>query len=153
MRRYLRLALGLTLVPIILSGCGEIQSSSPSPESLTNPTRMAEPSDRDWFRQLSTSDFDSVIQASRGHYVVLVRNDNCRPCNEMSRSIYSALELRPDSVSVGTVDTDSNPELTDELRIRTVPTTLLYHDGALVSRVEGSMSARKFTDWFLLHAS
>ena len=107
--------------------------------------RQAEGVGRDWFRELTSADYDTVIKNSRGMYVVLFRNDDCRPCDDMSRSMSTIEKAEP--ISVGIVNIDNSFQLGEQMSITGVPTTFIYQDGSEVARSYGSMNSRKFVEW------
>jgi thioredoxin-like negative regulator of GroEL len=131
---------------VLVAGCSPqsdpVSSASPS----ISVVRQAEGVQRDWFRDLTTADFEAVTKGYPGLYVVLARNDNCRPCNDMARSIYSTENIEP-PIGVGVVDIDQSPEIADSLGITAIPTTLIYRNGAVVARQQGALSTRQFLDW------
>ena len=141
------LAAGSLLLPIVLliGGCSGQGVTAPASIQGETVDRQAEGIGRDWFRDLTSADYDTVIKDSRGMYVVLFRNDNCRPCDDMSRSI-STIEKAPPA-SVGVVNIDNDFELARQMNIRGVPTTVIYQDGSQVARNDGSMTSRKFVEW------
>mgnify|MGYP001416307669 CR=1 FL=1 len=50
-------------------------------------------------------------------------------------------------VVVGKVDTDLESELSQSLRIRSIPTLILFRGGKEVARVSGAMSAAALERW------
>jgi len=108
---------------------------------------------RDWRRELTMSDYSTVVEGSSGLYVVLVKADACgKPCSDMSRSVTNVLEVWRSRASFGTVNPETAPELADYLKIRSLPTTFLYRDGVVVAQTIGAMSENKFADWMIQHA-
>jgi thioredoxin-like negative regulator of GroEL len=145
-----RRPIGAIFVPIalLIGACSGPGLSAPASIQAEAIDRQAGAVERDWFRDLNSAEYDTVIKNSRGTYVVLLRNSNCAPCDQMSRSIRSLEpyggENRP---NVGVVDIESNFEIYQKLNIRSVPTTIVYRDGSQVARTSGSMDSRKFSDW------
>ena len=82
-----------------------------APASIQSLTvgRQAERVGRDWFRELTSADFDKVMKNSGEMYVVRFRNDDCRPCYDTGRSI-STIEKAP-AIRVGVVNIDNDFEL------------------------------------------
>jgi len=63
----------------------------------------------------------------------------CRPCL-MLGPIVEELSNEYDNVRIGKVDVDENPETTQELGIRSIPTILVYKDGMIVEKHVGNAS-------------
>ena len=144
-----RRAVAVIFVPMALllgacSGPGVTAPASIQPETVD---RQAGGVERDWFRDLNSAEYDTVIKNSTGTDVVLLRNSNCAPGDQMSRSIRS---LEPyggeNGPNVGVVDIESNFEIYQKLNIRSVPTTIVYRDGSKVARTRGSMDSRRFSE-------
>ncbi len=63
----------------------------------------------------------------------------CGPCRMLS-PILDEIESESDSVSVGSVDVESNTELSAEFGIRNVPSTFILKDGEIVGKIIGAKS-------------
>jgi thioredoxin-like negative regulator of GroEL len=131
---------------LLVGGCSSQEATAPASPAAESAVRQAEGLGRDWYRELNSDNYDTVIKNSRGMYIVLVRGSDCRPCNDMSRSISTIERIEP-PIGFGIVNIDENFELPQRLGIRAVPTTLVYRDGALIGRQQGSMPSEKFVRW------
>jgi thioredoxin 1 len=63
----------------------------------------------------------------------------CRPCLALS-PIVEELSNEYDNVRIGKVDVDENPETSQKLGIRSIPTILIYKDGQIVEKHVGGAS-------------
>lgn len=63
----------------------------------------------------------------------------CRPCL-MLGPIVEELSNEYDNVKIGKVDVDENPETSQQLGIRSIPTILIYKDGQIVEKHVGGAS-------------
>ena len=63
----------------------------------------------------------------------------CRPCLALS-PIVEELSNEYDNVRIGKVDVDENPETSQQLGIRSIPTILIYKDGQIVEKHVGGAS-------------
>jgi thioredoxin-like negative regulator of GroEL len=70
----------------------------------------------------------------------------------MSRTVANVLDSRNRPANYGTVTPDNEFDLTNYLRIKSLPTTLLYRDGVLIAQTSGAMPEYKFTEWMGEHA-
>lgn len=139
-------------VSVLLVGCSPQSDPVTSAKPSISVNRKADGVQRDWFRDITSADFDTATKGSQGTYIVLIRNSDCRPCNDMSRSIYSIEKVEP-PIGVGVVDIDQSPEIADSLGITGIPTTLIFRNGAEVARQRGSLSRDKFFDWIRPYAN
>ena len=83
--------------------------------------------------------FDAeVIQAS-GFVAVEFSAEWCGPCHLMTPIVQDvARELAP-SLRVLAMDADANVATTTRLGVRSLPTMLVFRDGALVARIVGAV--------------
>jgi thioredoxin 1 len=63
----------------------------------------------------------------------------CRPCL-MLGPIVEELSNEYDNVRIGKIDVDENPETSQQLGIRSIPTILVYKDGMIVEKHVGGAS-------------
>ena len=63
----------------------------------------------------------------------------CRPCL-MLGPIVEELSNEYDNVKIGKIDVDENPETSQQLGIRSIPTILIYKDGQIVEKHVGGAS-------------
>jgi thiol-disulfide isomerase/thioredoxin len=67
----------------------------------------------------------------------------CGPCKMLSKAL-SSIES---PVEIEEVDIEANPELTQQFKIRGVPTLVLVEDDTELKRKVGAMSAEEFLNW------
>jgi thioredoxin 1 len=90
---------------------------------------------------LTETAFDETIA---GHRIVLVdvTASWCPPCRRFAPIFAKASEDHPDLV-FATLDADGERGLARRLKIRAVPTLLIYRDAVLVHRRSGAVRAAK----------
>ena len=67
----------------------------------------------------------------------------CGPCKMLAKTM-STIES---PVPIEEVDIDSNPTLTQQFRVRGVPTLVIVEDDVEVKRKVGVMSGPEFLEW------
>ncbi len=70
----------------------------------------------------------------------------CGPCRAMAPQFAAAAQARPD-VRFAKLDTEAARQTSARLGIRSIPTMILFKDGAEVDRVSGAMSAQQLLGW------
>ena len=71
----------------------------------------------------------------------------CGPCKTVA-PILDALSLEyQDKVTIVKMNIDENPETPTDLGIRSIPTMILYNNGALVDQRVGAMKKQDIIDW------
>lgn len=65
----------------------------------------------------------------------------CSPCIMMKPYIEEAAHTLGDKIHYERIDIDQNPDLADLFQIRSVPTTLIFKDGAIKWRQSGVFPA------------
>lgn len=84
------------------------------------------------------SKFNEVINS---HPVVLVDfyADWCGPCKAMSPELTKLKNYYGDKLKLVKINTEKNQKLATKFAIRSIPTLVLYKDGAQVARKSGGM--------------
>lgn len=89
-------------------------------------------------RSISDDNFDE--ETSSGLAVVLFSSSWCAPCQEMKRTITTqCMSKHSSKAKFFVVDTDYNAEAVATFNVRSIPSTLLFKDGALVSDIVGNV--------------
>jgi thioredoxin 1 len=83
------------------------------------------------------ANFEQVVD--KGVVVLDVWASWCPPCRAFAPVFDEAAERHPDII-FGKVNTEEEPELAAQLRIRAVPTLLAFKDGLLVFAQPGSLN-------------
>ena len=99
----------LLQIPLPIGGCSGQGVTAPASIQRQTVGRQAEGVGRDWFRELTSADFYTVMKNSGEMYFVCFRNDDCRPCYDPGRSI-STIEKAP-QIRVGVVNSGNDFEL------------------------------------------
>lgn len=70
----------------------------------------------------------------------------CGPCRMFSPVVDEVAE-EMDSIKVGKVNVDDEPELAQQFQIMSIPTAVLIKDGKVVRRSSGMMPKGQLIDW------
>jgi len=70
----------------------------------------------------------------------------CGPCKLLSRNL-SSIES---PIEIEEVDIEANPELTQQFKVRGVPTLVLIEDDVELKRKVGVISGEEFLNWIKL---
>ena len=85
---------------------------------------------------LTAENFDAQALAADRVAVVDFWATWCPPCRALAPTIAALAEERPDVV-VGKLDVDEHPALAERYGIRSIPTVLVFRNGALAERSVG----------------
>ena len=90
--------------------------------------------------EITDQNFAETVEASSGLTMVDFWAEWCGPCR-MVGPIVEALadEYSDDSVTVGKLDVDQNPDVTVRFAVRSIPSVLFFKDGEHVDTVVGAV--------------
>jgi thioredoxin 2 len=95
---------------------------------------------------LSEANFSDVIAASGRPVVVDFWAAWCGPCRGFAPVFQEAASRHPEWL-FAKVDTDANPQLSQQLSIRSIPTLAVFRGGQVVDRVSGALPPAQFEQW------
>ena len=75
----------------------------------------------------------------------------CGPCKAMAPVFERAAAEHEPDIRFLKVDTDAEPDLAARYEIRSIPTLMLFHNGALVAQRAGAVDARTLNAWLRQH--
>lgn len=90
--------------------------------------------------------FDSDVLTSTKPVVVDFWAEWCGPCKMMAPHFAEAARTRP-QVQFIKVDTEAAPQASMHYAIRSIPTLVLFRNGAETARISGAMSAAQLVGW------
>ena len=93
---------------------------------------------------INQADFENKVLQSDLPVLVDFWAEWCRPCKQLGPVIDSLAADYADSARVCKVNADENPELLQQLAVRSLPTTLLFADGELKGKVVGLRPRKEF---------
>lgn len=86
---------------------------------------------------LTMSNFENEVLKSDKTVLVDFWASWCGPCRMIAPVLTEIAEDYGDSVKVGKVNVDEQPELAGSFGIESIPTIMIFKDGALTERVVG----------------
>jgi len=100
--------------------------------------------------EIRTKDeFNDIIH---NNDVVLIKfgAEWCSPCKTM-HNVIESLEKNIEGVTICEADVEEIEDLTTELRIRNIPTTLIFKNGNIVERIVGAYSMEDLIEKIKTH--
>jgi thioredoxin 2 len=76
----------------------------------------------------------------------------CGPCKMMAPVFARAAREHAGRFVFGKVDTDAQPDLAGRFGIRSIPTLILFRDGAERARVSGALDGHALGRWLMANA-
>ena len=90
--------------------------------------------------EFNDSNFDSEVVKSDEPVLVDFWAEWCGPCKMIAPSVEKISEEYSDKLKVGKLDVDSNPNISSTFGIRSIPTLLIFKNGAPVDQIVGAVS-------------
>ena len=89
--------------------------------------------------ELTDSNFEELVIQSDKPVIVDFWAEWCGPCRMVGPIVNEVGEDYKDTVVVGKLDVDSNPEITQKFGIRNIPTILFFKGGEVVDKQVGAV--------------
>jgi len=86
---------------------------------------------------LGTEDFRQAVLESDKLVLVDFWADWCQPCHTLAPIIEQLAERYGDRITVAKVDIDAATALATQYAVNSIPTVLLFKDGAVAGRIAG----------------
>jgi thioredoxin 2 len=103
--------------------------------------------------ELDASSFDKFIARNDLPVVVDFWAEWCGPCKMMAPAFAQAAREQLTRFRLAKLDTEANPEVAGRFGIRSIPTLVLFRDGAEVDRAVGALDAARLRSWLQRHAA
>lgn len=86
-------------------------------------------------KTLTWQNFSSVVSTTSGIVLVDFRAERCAPCRILKPQLEGLSEQYKDTVSFYALDTDSEPDLTMQFGIRSIPTVIIFVNGEMKDKI------------------
>lgn len=90
--------------------------------------------------KITDNNFETEVKACSLPVLVDFYADWCGPCKMMAPLVAQLSEAYEGKCKVGKCNTDENPMLAREFNIMSIPTFILFKDGAVVDTLIGAVS-------------
>ena len=86
-------------------------------------------------------DFDEYIN-DKAITICLMTSSWCLPCKSMEKTLISTMPIfeTNEDIQFIKIDTDNSPDLVHSMNIRSIPSTIIFKNGKIVSEIIGSVS-------------
>jgi thioredoxin 2 len=100
---------------------------------------------------LTDSNFPAHIERSSLPVLVDFWAAWCGPCRAMAPHFEQAARQLEPNVRFAKLNTDENPRTSSRFSIRSIPTLILFRNGAEIARQAGAMDSHRLTEWLRSH--
>ncbi len=92
---------------------------------------------------LSDATFDEEVKGSTEPVLVDFWAEWCGPCRAVAPVLEEIASEKAGSLKVAKLNVDENPELTRRFEVQSIPTMILFKDGATELRIIGAKSKQQ----------
>jgi thioredoxin 1 len=96
--------------------------------------------------EVTDSNFDAEILKSPVPVLVDFWAVWCAPCRAIAPHVEALANEYAGKLRVGKLDIDSNPEVTGQFEVRSIPTVLVFKGGKVVGQLVGAVPRAKLED-------
>ena len=89
--------------------------------------------------EITDKTFLSDVEQGKGLVLVDFWATWCGPCRQIAPIVEQIADENPGKIKVGKVDVDANQDTAMKYGVMSIPTLMLFKDGALVERMVGAM--------------
>jgi thioredoxin 1 len=102
---------------------------------------------------ISDSDFFDKVLCNNDLSVVFFTSGWCGPCRTMRKHLEEISAKYPKHSKFFEIDTDDNFDAAMEFNVRSIPSTLLFRNGKVVSEIVGAVPQSIVTDQISKHTA
>ncbi len=103
--------------------------------------------DLPWLVDVSTADFDAVVEGSAVPVLVDLWAPWCGPCRTIAPALEQIAAERAGALRVAKVNVDDEPAVSARLGVQGIPTMVLYRGGGEVGRQVGALPGHRIGSW------
>src|SRR5205807_8085172 len=97
--------------------------------------------------KVSDADFESEVLKAASPVVVDFWAEWCGPCRMIGPALEEIAGSLGDKVKIVKLNVDENPQTATKYGVMSIPTLMVFKDGALASRQVGAAPRQKLEQW------
>ena len=99
--------------------------------------------------EIGDSSFESAVTNTKGLVLVDFWAPWCGPCKNLGTVLEELSTEFSGRATIVKLNVDDNSKISSQLKIRAVPTVVMFKDGQELSRQSGARPKLHFKDWIL----
>ncbi|MBV8565551.1 MAG: thioredoxin [Methylobacteriaceae bacterium] len=98
-------------------------------------------------QKVTDSSFEADVLKAKEPVVVDFWAEWCGPCKAIGPSLEAIATEMNGKIKIAKLNVDENPAISEKLRIRSIPTLMLFKDGKLASQKVGAAPKSELVKW------
>ncbi|OGJ88105.1 MAG: thioredoxin [Candidatus Raymondbacteria bacterium RifOxyA12_full_50_37] len=97
-------------------------------------------------KEFNASNFDAEVLNAQKPVLIDFWAPWCGPCKAIAPALEELAETMKETITIGKVNVDDCPDIAGRYGIMSIPTLLIFRNGAVINQIVGALSKKDLQD-------